>query len=307
MTDKNTLQNKFKGCLYGSIVGDALGAPYEFKNRGSYQASIKYGTGGSFNLRKGEWTDDTSMSLCTIASITEKGKVDYEDLMEKWYKWYKDGYMSSRDVCYDIGMTTSRSLMLYKHTKELFSGPSHSRFSGNGGIMRFGPVAVYCYNKSKTQQLKLGEDYSSLTHPSRICKYSARLLMKLLQAIFNNPKLSKIQIVKMVYNDDLTNEMKEIIVGALSKKEEEISASGFVVNSLEAAIFAFLNSKSFIDGLHMIINMGEDTDTVGAIYGQIAGAYYGINGIDNYYIDNLYKKDMIRSMIDGFVDLALNS
>ena len=145
MTDIKTLQNKFKGCLYGSIIGDALGAPYEFKERGSYKAGIRYGTGGNFGLRKGEWTDDTSMSLCTINSIMEKGTVDYDDLMNKWYKWYKDGYMSSRDVCYDIGMTTSRSLMLYNQTKEMFSGLSHSKFSGNGGIMRFAPIAVYCY------------------------------------------------------------------------------------------------------------------------------------------------------------------
>ena len=162
-------------------------------------------------------------------------------------------------------------------------------------------------NKSKKQQLKLGEDYSSLTHPSRICKYCARLLMKLLQTIFNNPKLSKTQIVKMVYNDDLTNEMKQIIIGALSKKEEDISTSGFVVDSLEAAIFAFLNSKSFIDGLHMIINMGEDTDTVGAIYGQIAGAYYGLSNLDEYYVDNLHETAMLKNMVNTFVNMSLNS
>ena len=296
-----SLNQKFEGCLYGAIVGDALGGPYEFKDRGSYKATIKYNTGGSFNLRKGEWTDDTSMALCAINSIIEHKGVDYIDLMKKWNMWYKDGYMSSRSVCYDIGMTTSRSLMLYEHTKELFSGPSHPRYSGNGGIMRFAPIAVYCYNKNKDEQLKLGEDYSSLTHPSPICKYSARLLMKVLQTIFKNPTMTKTQIIHAVNQDGLTDEMKEIIVGALSKTEDQISTSGFVVHSLEAALWSFLKTNTFIDGLYMLINMGEDTDTVGAIYGQIAGAYYGKDGIDKYYIENLYKYDFLKETIDTFL------
>ena len=294
-------KKQFEGCLYGAIVGDALGAPYEFKDRGSYKATLQYNTGGSFNLKKGEWTDDTSMALCAMWSIIESKKVDYNDLMDKWNKWYREGYMSSRDICYDIGMTTSRSLMLYVHTKELFSGPSHPRFSGNGGIMRFAPIAVYCHSKNKEEQLKLGEDYSSLTHPSPICKYSARLLMKILQTIFDNPKMTKKEIIDSVYKDDLTDEMKEIIIGALSKKQEDIRTSGFVVHSLEAALFAFIKTNTFIDGLYMIINMGEDTDTVGAIYGQIAGAYYGIDGIDKYYIENLYKYDFLKNSIDTFL------
>lgn len=300
----NSLKDKFNGCLYGSIIGDALGAPYEFKEKGTYKATYQYATGGTFKLREGEWTDDTSMSLCAMASIIENKGVNYEDLMNKWYDWYKNGYMSSRDVCFDIGQTTSRSLMLYQQTKELFSGPSNDRFSGNGGIMRFGPIAIYCFNKDIEEQNKLGEDYSSLTHPSNTCKYSARLLMKILQAIFNNINKTKTQIIKIVYNDNLTTEMKEIIVGALSKKETDISTSGFVVDSLEAAIFAFLNTSSFIDGLYMIINMGQDTDTVGAIYGQIAGAYYGYKSIDEYYIKNLHDYDNISNLINKFVNFC---
>jgi ADP-ribosyl-[dinitrogen reductase] hydrolase len=295
------INNKLKGCLWGSIVGDALGGPYEFMDRGSYNPTKEYNQGGTFNLVPGEWTDDTSMSLCAMASFTQNKKFDEDDLMTKWYDWYSKGYMSSRDICFDIGGTTSKSLSLYHETKSLKYGFNHERFSGNGGIMRFSPIAVFTHKMKKSKQEELGEQYSSLTHPSPICKYCAILLMKLIQIIFRHPNYDKTKIMAKLLNSGLTVEMEEIIKGSIEKTYASISAGGFVKDALEAALFAFLKTSTFIDGLYLIISMGDDTDTVGAIYGQIAGAFYGYSSIPSYYIDNLYKKDFLDGIINPFI------
>jgi ADP-ribosyl-[dinitrogen reductase] hydrolase len=149
------INDKLNGCLWGAIVGDALGAPYEFKERGSYNPTKKYNQGGNFNLAPGEWTDDTSMSLCAMASLTQNKKFDEHDLMTKWHDWYSKGYMSSRDICFDIGSTTAKSLSLYQRTQSLEYGFSHERFSGNGGIMRFAPIAVFISHDQESDSKKI--------------------------------------------------------------------------------------------------------------------------------------------------------
>jgi ADP-ribosyl-[dinitrogen reductase] hydrolase len=212
--------------------------------------------------------------------------------------------MSSRDKCFDIGGTTAKSLCLYKHTKTFDYGFNNERFSGNGGIMRFAPIAVFTHKMNKSQQEELGEKYSSLTHPSPICKYCAILLMKIIQIMFLHPNYDKKKAMSKVLASGLTPEMQDIIKGSVQKSYNEIVAGGFVKDALEAALYAFLRTNNFIEGLYMIIAMGDDTDTVGAIYGQIAGAFYGYSSIPSYYIDNLYKKNMLDSVIEPFMKLV---
>jgi ADP-ribosyl-[dinitrogen reductase] hydrolase len=312
------LNDRLKGCLWGSFVGDALGAPYEFKKRGTFRTSDKYISGGKFNLKPGEWTDDTSMSLCAMASIIDhKGQLNYHDMMIKWLKWYKTGYMSSKNMCFDIGQTTCRSLMLYESTKTLFGGPSHERFSGNGGIMRYAPIAIYCRHFSLLNAIKCGKEYSNLTHPSNKCQQCAGLLMYFLYQCFNVPNITKEELVKPIlfadsntkiyqYSPDqiFSEQTKKIVHNAIHKKYDDIKSSGYVVYSMEVALFAFFHSTNFIDGLLMVINMGGDTDTIGAIYGQIAGAYYGYSSINRYYIEHLHNQQMLSSLIENFLKVT---
>lgn len=297
----DNLANRLKGSLWGLFVGDALGAPYEFMDRSTYQASPRYQPGGTHGLKAGQWTDDTSMALCIIESLNQKENLDFDDVMSKWLDWNYDGYLSSTGVCFDIGFTTQYALREYKKTKQLFQGLSDDQYSGNGGIMRLSPVAVWSHqsNPRKMEQDCLA--VSNLTHPSSKCQACAILMTNLLRIFyFRDHSNSKHQIIKnyLRWTKDAT--VKEILNHILSS-DYEIKSSGYVVHTLETALWALLNSDNFQAGLMIVMNMGGDVDTVGAVYGQLAGAYYGMSGIDSYYLDNLWDKETLEEMVNTLV------
>lgn len=130
------LTERYRGCLLGLAVGDALGSSLEFSSLGSFEPISDMMGGRPFGLKPGEWTDDTSMALCLADSLIAKGKFDPVDQLEKYVRWYEEGYLSSNGECFDIGTTTLMALMWFKKTRNPYSGPSGNGNAGNGSLMR---------------------------------------------------------------------------------------------------------------------------------------------------------------------------
>lgn len=284
--------DRFRGCLLGLACGDALGTTVEFKARGTFSSVTDMVGGGPFNLRPGEWTDDTSMALCLAASLTELNRFDAEDQMSRYLRWAQSGYMSSNGRCFDIGMTIRSALRKFKQTGEAFSGSTDPHSAGNGCLMRLAPVPMYCYPDRKAA-IEMSGESARTTHGSLECIEASRLFGAIIfQALAG---ATKAETLYGHYVTDLTSPaLLAVASGAyLAKSESEIQGSGYVVNSLEAALWCFGTTDSFEEAVLKAVNLGEDADTTAAICGQVAGAFYGASAIPAHWVKLLAMGDAI--------------
>lgn len=298
------MNNKAIGALVGLAVGDAVGTTVEFKDRTEFTPLTDMVGGGPFRLNVGEWTDDTSMALCLGYSLLEKG-FDPVDQMNRYVKWYTEGYMSCNGRCFDIGGTTRGSLRRFMETGDPFVGTTDSLFgSGNGALMRIAPVAILYHRVDKAKLLSYALDSTRVTHATPECKDASMYFIHLLaDAITGATKedLKKVKFVVQSYT------IAEIMVGEyISRSRDYIRGSGYVVESLEAALWCFYNTENFRDAILMAANLGDDADTTAAICGQIAGAYYGIEGIPLDWIKKLAWNDKIIKLAGDLYEKSLH-
>lgn len=325
MGDKVDSLNLYIGSLVGLAVGDALGITLEFCNPGTFTPIDDMIGEGPFHLTAGQWTDDTSMSLCLAESLVKSKGFNPKDQMELYIKWYQEGYLSSTGNCFDIGHATELALEKYMKTGIPFSGSRDETSAGNGSMMRLAPVALYFAGDAEK-----ATDYcaksSETTHRALECIDACRFLGALIVGAVR--KESKDQLLSPFYHPaegywtkkPLAPKIAEIAAGSYKKKEPpNIKGSGYVVKSLEAALWAFYKTNSFKEGLLLAVNLGDDADTTGAVYGQLAGAFYGVddipiswrNKISHYdYIVELAKKlydqpCSVRSWLDKRDDIIL--
>ena len=293
-----TKQDRFRGCLLGLACGDAVGTAVEFSARGSFQPVTGMTGGGPFNLKPGEWTDDTSMALCLATSLVEKHAFDPHDQMERYGRWHDEGYLSSNGRCFDIGMTISNALGRFKETGDPFSGPTNPRSAGNGCIMRLAPVPMFFHPDLEEVTYYSGES-SRTTHGARECIDACRLFGAMIsQALAGK---TKDEILFSGYDDkhSLSPKIQEIAQGRYREKsEDKISGSGYVVACLEAALWSFYHTANFRDAVLRAVNLGDDADTTGAVCGQIAGAFYGASAIPQEWLDILAKYDLIVELAE---------
>lgn len=291
-----TLNDKKIGTLVGLAVGDAMGAPYEFLGKG-YKVSAEYRRGGVHNVSIGEWTDDTSMALCLAKSLIETEIFDPIDQMSKYLKWYRNGYMSTRDNCFDIGNTTRNAIRAFEHSKNMipYTNTGTRDSNGNGTIMRLAPIVM---KFAGDESLSLLASESSLTtHRGTEAHLCASLMAEIINNCYRYTDKYQILLdVKDNTGDKIAeNLLKEMVEMKLDENYviSDTTPTGYCVDTLECALKGFIMYDNFIDGLLYCISLGDDTDTVGAVYGQIAGAYYGLSGIPGYYKNNLMKYDLI--------------
>ena len=173
--------DRYRGSILGLAVGDALGAPVEFKRPGSFKPVTTMTSGGAFGLRPGQWTDDTSLALCLAESIVETNGFDLIDQLERYVRWYRDGHLSSTGECFDIGNTTKMALNHYEETKEPYSGPTGPATAGNGSIMRLAPVPL-AYAKDFGVAVERSGESSKTTHGALEAVDSCRYLGGLIAA-----------------------------------------------------------------------------------------------------------------------------
>jgi len=299
-----TITDRYRGSLMGLAIGDALGTTLEFKRPGSFKPITEIVGGGPFGLKAGQWTDDTSMALCLAESLIECRGFNPKDQMDRYLKWYREGYMSSTGICFDIGNTTRSALQRYAATGETFSGSTNSNSAGNGSIMRLAPVPLY-YANNPALAMQYCRNSSLATHGARecvdACKYLGALIIGAVQgrdkASLLNPLFHPID--GFWNKEPLCGKMLTIAEGSFKrKKPPEIKGTGYVVDSIEAALWAFCNSNSFEEGALLAVNLGDDADTTGAVYGQLAGAFYGESGIPRKWINVLFEQAMIKNFAE---------
>jgi ADP-ribosyl-[dinitrogen reductase] hydrolase len=307
-------RTRYRGCLLGLAAGDALGTSVEFMPPGSFEPLVDIIGGGKFNLEPGEWTDDTSMALCLAESLIEKLEFDPIDQLERYLNWYRTGYLSSNGRCFDIGITTANALHRFERTHEPFPGPDAPHTAGGGSLMRLAPVPMF-YAARPLEALERCADSSRTTHASPeavdACRYYGGLL---LGALYGQPKqellsppytwafLGEKSIQSVA---QLETRILEVANGSFKHRHPPmIQGSGYVVRGMEAALWAFFHSSSFKDGALLAANLGDDADTTGAIYGQLAGAHYTEDGIPATWRGKLAKSDLIGQYADKLWEIS---
>jgi ADP-ribosylglycohydrolase len=301
---RGEIEDRFHGAIIGLAVGDAMGVPLEFTDPGTFQPVNDMIGGGPFNLDPGMWTDDTSMALCLAESLIKTRDFDPVDQMQRYLRWYQEGHLSVTNECFDIGNTTRQALMKFAETGEPYSGPDHEYSAGNGSLMRLAPVPLfYMSNPLKALEMSGKSSRTTHNHPLAVdaCRYMGGLIHGALMGKSKDEILSPHYSPVPGYWDEnpLLKEINVVASGSFKCKEPPaIRGRGFVVKSLEAALWAFYKSDTFEEGCLLAVNLGEDADTTGAIYGQLAGAYYGKSGIPKKWINSLKKLDLIEFIID---------
>lgn len=298
-----------RGCLIGLAIGDALGAAVEFQSPGSFEPVTGFRDGGPHELNAGEWTDDTSMALALADSIAKSGW-DLEDQTRRYVSWWRDGRYSVNGRCFDIGNATADALSKFRQTGDpMTSGSRSERTSGNGSIMRLAPVPIHFLDRFPTDIEKLARmaaESSLTTHASpqclSACRYFALVLAGLMHGIDRRevlaPDWQPLQSLK--HHEPLHPEVDAVVNGSFRRLDPpDISGSGYVVKSLEAALWAFHQAKDFRDAVLKAVNLGDDADTTGAVCGQLAGAYWGETGMPADLLRGLARKDMIEAALSG--------
>ena len=249
-------RDRFRGCLLGLAAGDALGTTLEFKEPGTFQPIEDMVGGGPFGLIPGQWTDDTSMALCLAMSLIERGGFEPKDQMERYVRWWKEGYLSSTGKCFDIGNTVRKALAQYvENDLEPYAGSSDPYSAGNGSLMRLAPVPMY-FAGDAALAIQRSADSSSPTHGAieaiDACRYYGGLLTGALRGVDKETLLSAhyCPIESLWDSRPLAEKISEVADGSFKHREPpEIKGSGYVVKSLEAALWAFHRSHDFSEGV----------------------------------------------------------
>jgi len=305
------LQDNQRGCLLGMAIGDALGAAVEFKQPGTFEPVTGYRAGGPHGLGPGEWTDDTSMALALADSIATTGW-DLDDQARRYVDWWTKGEYSVNDRCFDIGMTVRSALAKFDQTKDASTSASKSeRASGNGSIMRLAPVPIRFLDHFPDQIEKLAAlaaESSLPTHASpqclSACRYMAIVLAGLMQGMDRDDVLSADwkPLQRLRASEPLHHEIDAVAMGSFRELQPPaIKGSGYVVKSLEAALWAFHDAQDFRQAVLKAVNLGDDADTTGAVCGQLAGAYWGESRVPREWLDGLVRQDMIEQALIGLL------
>ena len=297
--------DRYRGCLLGLAAGDALGTSLEFRAPGSFRPIDDMVGGGPFGLDPGMWTDDTSMALCLAESLLEMQEFDPQDQMRRYVSWYREGHLSSNGYCFDIGNTVQEALVNFIETGEAYAGSIDPFSAGNGSLMRLAPVPMY-FAQHPEDAIDLSGISSKTTHGALeavdACRYFGGLLVGALNGESKETLLggSYCPIPGYWTRSPLAGRIAEIAGGSFKRKgPPDIRGTGYVVDSLEAALWAFHGSLSFREGALMAANLGDDADTTAAIFGQLAGAHYGAKAIPSGWRNKLVDVELITCMADN--------
>lgn len=302
--------------IMGVVVGDALGVPVEFCSREELEehpvtTMIGYGT---HDQPKGTWSDDSSMTLATLDSI--KNGYDLEDIMNKFVEWFKEGEYTPFGEVFDVGVTTYKAI--YQYEKELdvrTCGETSERSNGNGSLMRIMPVCLYLIEEQKKRKfsekeaIQIIHEVSGLTHNHLRSKIGCGLYYFITKAIVEEDGKLVDRVQKGLENGFFYYQEKLVDVSELAYYErlrnveqfrniskEFIKSSGYVVDTLEAAIWCLLNTESYEECTLKAVNLGSDTDTVGAVAGGLAGLYYGYDAIPEKWLAVIKEREWVESL-----------
>lgn len=289
------LQDRFLGCLLGLAAGDAVGTTVEFRPRGSFTPLLDMVGGGPFRLEPGQWTDDTSMALCLAASLVACNGFDARDQMERYCRWRDEGYLSSNGRCFDIGNTVASALARFQRTGDPMAGSTDPHTAGNGSIMRLAPVPMF-YFPDLDAATRYAVESSRTTHAAAECLDACRLFSRILYRALQGATKEDVLLGDSATFTG-TGKIMAIARGEhLDKAESTIRGSGYVVQSLEAALWCFAHTDNFEQAILVAANLGDDADTTAAVCGQVAGAFYGASGIPSQWLALLALRSEIEQL-----------
>lgn len=298
----DALRDRARGALLGLAVGDALGTTLEFRPKDGYEHLSDVVGGGPFGLKPGEWTDDTSMALALGYSLLERGMLDERDLMERFCAWEEEGEYSHNGRCFDIGNTVRGALTRFRRTGNPVAGSTDPQSAGNGSLMRLAPVPIL-YAFDPEGRADVARRQSATTHGAAeavaACAAYAELVA---EAIQGRPKDQVLTPREGWSPESVARAMRMETVGW---DRRLVRGSGYVIHSLEAALWAVGNSSGYRDAVLLAANLGEDADTTAAIAGQLAGALWGAAGIPEQWLTKLAWRERIADLADRLHDLAL--
>ena len=305
--------SKIKDSLFGFAIGDAIGVPIEFESRNKLMnnpvtSMLGY---GSYDVPEGTWSDDTAMTLATMDSIIKtNGCINYNDIADRFCNWLNNAEYTATNQVFDIGITTKYSLMRYwdNKTDATKCGGTGVNENGNGSLMRMLPIALYCYYKNLKDEeiLKIVKDVSSITHAHERsimgCYIYVRYIMFLL---YGKDKFAAYSMIKCL-DYTMFSEEENIVYSRILKEDifkvdlNDIKSSGYVVETLETVLWIILNCNNYNESIIGAINLGGDTDTIGAITGSIAGILYGYDKISDKWLNKLRNKEYLDNIIKDF-------
>lgn len=299
------------GVLVGLAVGDALGAAVEFRPPGTFPEVTDYRAGGPHNLHPGEWTDDTSMALALADSLANAGW-DLNDQARRYLAWSREGKYSVNGRCFDIGVTVRGALSRFASSGDAWtSGDRGDYASGNGSIMRLAPVPIryaHLFPDNLEELSRRAAESSLPTHASDQCVSACRYLTVILCGLIDGldretvlaPDWEHLRRLRDI--GPLHPAIDEVADGSFrTKHPPEIKGSGYVVKSLEAALWAFHDARDFRTAVLRAVNLGNDADTTGAVCGQLAGACWGEQGIPEEWRNRLAQREMIEQALAGLL------
>ena len=309
--------NKLKNGIMGFIIGDAMGVPLEFKKREIFENNKVTDMISNDRIGvKGVWSDDSSMVIATMKAIIDnKGKINYESIMNNFILWVSNKDFIAIDKAFGIGRATFFALGNYynkRYEKITDCGMKGFNYNGNGSLMRILPIAYYCYYKKLNDDeiYNLVKYISSLTHSYEIsilgCFIYVLLVIELLSGKekvnaysnirkYNYRKYFSLENIKY-YDRLLNNDISKLDV-------DSISSMGFVVDTLEAVIWCFMNNNSYDKCVIEAINLGNDSDTIGALVGGLSGIYY--NDINNKWLNDIKRKNYLLDLCSDFYNSLL--
>jgi ADP-ribosyl-[dinitrogen reductase] hydrolase len=300
MSGRRTEDDRAIGSLVGLAVGDAVGTTVEFEAPGTFAPLTDMVGGGPFDLKAGEWTDDTSMALCLAESLVERRAFDPVDQLQRYIRWWKEGHFSVKGHCFDIGNQVEAALADHLSTSKPFCGPVGPRNAGNGSLMRLCPVAI-AYLQKPADAVDYAGQSSRTTHgnPECVdaCRYFAGMLVGAMRGVDKETLLGPMYAPAQGLWEagPLQPKVAAIAGGSFKRRQPpDIKGTGYVIDCLEAALWAFDRTDSFEQAILQAANLGDDADTTAAVCGQIAGAFYGRSGIPAKWLAKLAQKDVIE-------------
>ena len=318
------MEQNVRSLIIGHAVGDALGVPVEFASRERLEAEpvTEMRGYGTHKVPAGTWSDDTSMTLCLLESLTRLMKVDYQDIMNNFLKWMEEGEFTATGITFDVGITTRHALlrsrpdpisakMGKKGIDPLLCGEDSEYSNGNGSLMRIAPMALYLNGNLTEDTLQLVHNVSKLTHAHVRSQMACGIYVFIATELLTDKSLNAIRTgIQKAYQfyqgqDDFKTEINTYSriwnVEQFAKVPEyDIKSSGYVVDTLEAAIWCLFNTDNYCECVLKAVNLGGDTDTVGAITGGLAGLLYGENNIPPAWRKELRRMDYIEKLCDDF-------
>lgn len=305
---------QIKAVMIGHAIGDALGVPVEFCEREELKTNpvVDMRGYGTYPVPAGSWSDDTSMSIAALDSLA-KGTVNLDEIMDNFVEWVEEGKYTPTGKSFDIGRTCLQAIRAYLICQDTNECGQNGEYSnGNGSLMRIHPFALFAIAKGMTlgKSLDVIREGSIITHahPRSIygCGIYSMVLWDILRGADKASIPSTIENASVLF-DGIYPEESEHYEWAFYKKlttktEDELSGSGYVVNTLEAALWCLLTTNSYKECVLKAVNLGEDTDTVAAIAGGLAGALYGYDSIPQEWKDTLIKREYIESLCEKAYD-----